>query len=42
MPIGTGLKVDPADADALKASYARTVAAAGRGPEIQPIPAHLP
>ena len=42
MPIGTGLKVDPGDADALRASYARTVAAAGRSADIQPIPAHLP
>jgi poly-gamma-glutamate synthesis protein (capsule biosynthesis protein) len=42
LPVGRGLKVDPADAAALRASYARTVAAAGRGPQIQPVPAHLP
>ena len=30
VPIGTGLKTDPADADALRASYARTVAVVGR------------
>jgi Bacterial capsule synthesis protein PGA_cap len=41
LPVGRGLRVDPADAAALRASYARTVAAAGRGPQIQPIPAHL-
>jgi Bacterial capsule synthesis protein PGA_cap len=35
-------RTDPADAAALRASYERTVAAAGRGPRIQPIPAHLP
>jgi Bacterial capsule synthesis protein PGA_cap len=42
LPVGTGLKVDPADADALRASYAETVADAGRSADIQPIPAHLP
>jgi hypothetical protein len=42
LPVGTGLHTDPADASALRASYARTVAAAGRGPQIQPVPAHLP
>jgi hypothetical protein len=42
LPVGRGLKVDPADAAALRASYARTVAAAGRGPQMQPVPAHLP
>jgi hypothetical protein len=42
LPVGTGLRVDPADAAELRASYARTVAAAGRGPQIQPVPAHLP
>ena len=42
LPVGRGLRVDPADAAELRASYARTVAAAGRGPQVQPIPAHLP
>ena len=42
LPIGTGLRTDPADAALLRASYDRTVAAAGRGPRIQPIPDHLP
>jgi poly-gamma-glutamate synthesis protein (capsule biosynthesis protein) len=42
LPVGRGLKIDPADAAELRASYARTVAAAGRGPGIQPVPAHLP
>ncbi len=42
LPVETGLRIDPADADALRASYARTVAAAGRGPQVQPVPAHLP
>jgi len=38
---GTAWRADPADAAALRASYERTVRAAGRGPQIQPIPAHL-
>ena len=42
LPVGRGLRIDPADAAELRASYARTVAAAGRGPHVQPIPAHLP
>jgi poly-gamma-glutamate capsule biosynthesis protein CapA/YwtB (metallophosphatase superfamily) len=42
LPVGRGLRVDPADAPELRASYARTVAAAGRGPQVQPIPAQLP
>jgi poly-gamma-glutamate synthesis protein (capsule biosynthesis protein) len=42
LPIATGLRVDPADASLLRASYARTVAAAGRGPRTQPIPASVP
>jgi hypothetical protein len=41
LPAGTAWRSDPADAAALRASYERTVAAAGRGPRIQPIPAHL-
>ena len=41
LPAGTAWRTDPADAAALRASYERTVAAAGRGPLIQPIPAHL-
>jgi poly-gamma-glutamate synthesis protein (capsule biosynthesis protein) len=42
LPAGTAWRTDPADAAALRASYRRTVAVAGRGPRIQPIPAHLP
>jgi len=42
LPVGRGLRTDPTDAAALRASYARTVAAAGRGPHVQPVPAHLP
>jgi hypothetical protein len=42
LPVGRGLRVDPADAAELRGSYARTVAAAGRGPHVQPIPAQLP
>jgi Bacterial capsule synthesis protein PGA_cap len=42
LPVGTGLHTDPADAAELRASYDRTVAAAGRARDIQPIPAHLP
>jgi hypothetical protein len=42
LPAGTAWRTDPADAAALGASYERTVAAAGRGPRIQPIPAQLP
>jgi hypothetical protein len=38
----TAWRTDPADAAALRASYERTVAVAGRGSRIQPIPAHLP
>jgi poly-gamma-glutamate synthesis protein (capsule biosynthesis protein) len=41
LPAGTAWRTDPADAAALRASYERTVATAGRGPGIQPIPAHL-
>jgi hypothetical protein len=41
LPAGTAWRTDPADAAALRASYDRTVAAVGRGPLIQPIPAHL-
>ena len=41
IPAGVAWRTDPADAAALRASYERTVAAAGRGPRIQPIPAHL-
>jgi len=42
LPAGTAWRTDPADAAALRASYKRTVTVAGRGPRIQPIPAHLP
>jgi hypothetical protein len=42
VPIGTGLKTDPADADALRASYARTVAVIGRSADVQPVPGQLP
>ena len=41
LPAGTAWRTDPADAAALRASYERTVAVAGRGPQIQPIPARL-
>ncbi len=41
LPAGTAWRSDPADAAALRASYERTVAAVGRGPGIQPVPAHL-
>jgi poly-gamma-glutamate synthesis protein (capsule biosynthesis protein) len=42
VPVGDGIKSDPADAAALRASYNRTVAVAGRSPSVQPVPAHLP
>jgi hypothetical protein len=42
LPAGLAWRTDRADAAALRASYERTVAAAGRGPLIQPIPAQLP
>jgi hypothetical protein len=42
LPAGTAWRTDPADAAALRASYRRTVAVAGRAPRIQPIPARLP
>jgi poly-gamma-glutamate capsule biosynthesis protein CapA/YwtB (metallophosphatase superfamily) len=41
LPAGTEWRNDPADSAALRASYARTVAAVGRGPGTQPVPAHL-
>jgi poly-gamma-glutamate synthesis protein (capsule biosynthesis protein) len=41
LPAGIAWRTDPADAAALRASYDRTVAEVGRGPLIQPIPAHL-
>jgi hypothetical protein len=41
LPAGTAWRTDHADAAALRASYRRTVAVAGRGPHVQPIPAHL-
>jgi poly-gamma-glutamate synthesis protein (capsule biosynthesis protein) len=41
LPAGTAWRTDRADAAALRASYQRTIAVAGRGPIIQPIPAHL-
>ena len=41
LPAGAAWRTDPADAAALRASYERTVAVAGRGPLIQPVPAHL-
>lgn len=42
LPVGLGLKSDPADAAALRASYQRTVAVVGRSPQVQPIPRQLP
>ena len=42
LPAGFAWRTDRADAAALRASYERTVAVAGRGPRIQPIPAQLP
>ncbi len=41
LPAGTAWRTDRANAALLRASYRRTVAVAGRGPRIQPIPAHL-
>jgi Bacterial capsule synthesis protein PGA_cap len=41
LPSGAAWRTDHADAAALRASYKRTVAAAGRGPAIQPIPGRL-
>jgi poly-gamma-glutamate capsule biosynthesis protein CapA/YwtB (metallophosphatase superfamily) len=42
LPAGRALRTDPADASALRASYNRTVAAVGRGLDVQPIPSRLP
>ncbi len=42
LPAGFAWRTDHADAAALRASYKRTVAVAGRSPRIQPIPARLP
>lgn len=41
LPAGFAWRKDRADAAALRASYLGTVAAAGRGRRIQPVPAHL-
>jgi hypothetical protein len=41
LPAGTAWHTDHADAAALRASYRRTVAAVGRTPRIQAVPAHL-
>jgi hypothetical protein len=41
LPAGFAWRTDHADAAALRASYKRTVAVAGRSPRIQPIPVHL-
>ena len=41
LPAGTAWRTDRAHAAALRASYRRTVAVVGRGPRIQPVPAHL-
>lgn len=42
LPAGTAWRTDRGDAAALRASYQRTVAVAGRGLRIQPIPAQVP
>jgi hypothetical protein len=41
LPAGFAWRTDHADAEALRASYQRTVSVVGRGPRIQPIPTHL-
>ena len=41
LPAGTAWRTDPANAAVLRASYERTVAVVGRGPGIEPVPAHL-
>ena len=41
LPAGIAWRTDPADAPELRASYRRTVATVGRGPQVQPIPASL-
>jgi hypothetical protein len=41
LPAGSAWRTDHADAEALRASYERTVSVVGRGPRIHPIPAHL-
>jgi hypothetical protein len=42
LPVGVGLRKDPADATALREAYDTVVGIAGRGKGIEPIPAHLP
>lgn len=42
LPAGLALRYDHADASALRASWERTVAVAGRSRFVQPVPAHLP
>lgn len=41
-PVGWGLRNDPANADALRAAWESTVAIAGRGARIAPLPRRLP
>lgn len=42
VPVGWGLRHDPANADALRAAWESTVAIAGRGSRIAPLPRRLP
>jgi hypothetical protein len=42
LPIGDALRRGLADAATLRASYRRTVAAAGRRAGVQPVPLRLP
>lgn len=42
VPVGWGLRNDPANANALRAAWEKTVAIAGRGARIAPLPRRLP
>jgi hypothetical protein len=42
LPVGIGLKKDPADAASLRAAYESVVSLAGRAKDIKPVPEQLP
>lgn len=42
LPVGVGLKTDPANASSLRAAYDSVVSIAGRAKDIEPVPKQLP
>ncbi len=42
LPVGIGLRKDPANASSLREAYDTVVSIAGRAPDIQPVPRQLP